>query len=164
MRLPRGFTLIELLVVIVLAGILISLVSISTAPDPRQQLAREAERVGQLLATAADESRIRHVPIVWEADLRGFRFYLEGGGERQLIVGDDLLRERRWEQPLTRLAILEPGRADSTRVLLSAQAPPLRLPLAREWVQAPRRVELTQDNAQVALDLDEFGRGTVVLR
>jgi general secretion pathway protein H len=164
MRPPRGFTLIELLVVIVLAGILISLVSISTAPDPRQQLAREAERVGQLLATAADEARIRQTPIVWEADLRGFRFYVEGGGERQLIVGDDLLRERRWEQPLTRLAIVEPGRADSTRVLLSPDAPPLRLPLAREWVQAPRRLELTQDNAQVALDLDEFGRGTVVLR
>ncbi|MFN9480402.1 MAG: prepilin-type N-terminal cleavage/methylation domain-containing protein, partial [Betaproteobacteria bacterium] len=91
MRRAHGFTLIELLVVIVLAGILISLVSISVAPDPRQQLAREAERVGRLLATAAEESRIRQQPIVWETDLRGYRFYLEGAGERQLIVGDDLL-------------------------------------------------------------------------
>ena len=164
MRRAHGFTLIELLVVIVLAGILISLVSISVAPDPRQQLAREAERVGRLLATAAEESRIRQQPIVWETDLRGYRFDLEGAGERQLIVGDDLLRERRWEQPLTRLALIEPGRDDSTRVLLSADAPPLRLPLAREWVQAPRRVELSQDGAQVALDLDEFGRARGALR
>ncbi len=73
-RSAAGFTLLELMVVIVLAGILVSLVTINIAPDPRQQLQREAQRVGQLMALAADESRITQQPIVWEADLRGYRF------------------------------------------------------------------------------------------
>ncbi len=86
-RCPRraGFTLIEMLVVIVLAGILISIVTISVTPDPRQKLLREAERVGQLMSLAADEARIRQLPIVWEADLRSYRFVAEVGGERRLL-------------------------------------------------------------------------------
>lgn len=65
-RSAAGFTLLELMVVIVLAGILVSLVTINIAPDPRQQLQREAQRVGQLMALAADESRITQQPIVWK--------------------------------------------------------------------------------------------------
>ena len=67
-----------MLVVIVLAGILVSVVTISVTPDPRQKLTREAERVGQLMALAADEARIRQLPIVWEADLRGSNFSESG--------------------------------------------------------------------------------------
>ncbi len=102
-RRVSGFTLLEMLVVIVLAGILVSIVTISVAPDPRQKLTREAERIGQLMSLAADEARIRQLPIVWEADLRGYRFVAEVSGERKLLTGDDLLRERNWETPLTRL-------------------------------------------------------------
>ena len=79
------------MVVIVLAGILVSLVTINIAPDPRQQLQREAQRVGQLMALAADESRITQQPIVWEADLRGYRFVTESAATA-LLTGDDLLR------------------------------------------------------------------------
>jgi type II secretion system protein H len=78
-----------MLVVIVLAGILISIVTINLTPDPRQQLQREAQRVGQLMALAADESRIRQMPIIWEADLRGYRFVSEVAGERKLMTDDD---------------------------------------------------------------------------
>ncbi|HEU0203416.1 MAG TPA: GspH/FimT family pseudopilin [Burkholderiaceae bacterium] len=161
MNRPRGFTLLELLVVIVLAGILLSIVTISVTPDQRQQLAREAQRIGQLLRLAADEARIRQQPIVWEADLRGYRFVTESGGERQLLLGDDLLRERAWERELTRLALFEGGRSQPSQVLLGPGAPPLRLPIAREWVQPRFRLELTNDVAQVAIDFDESGRGTL---
>lgn len=157
----RGFTLLELLVVIVLAGILLSIVTVSVTPDQRQQLAREAQRIGQLLRLAADEARIRQQPIVWEADLRGYRFVTEAGGERQLLVGDDLLRERAWDRELTRLALFEGGRSRPSQVLLGPGAPPLRLPIAREWVQPRFRLELTNDVAQVAIDFDETGRGTL---
>lgn len=158
----RGFTLLELLVVMVLAGILLSIVTISVTPDPRQSLAREGQRIGQLFALAADEARIRQQPIVWEADVNGYRFVTEAGGERQLVTGDDLLRERRWERPLTRLAVIERGAQKPSQVVLGPGAPPLRVPIAREWIQPRLRLELANDLAQVAVEFDETGRGTLV--
>jgi general secretion pathway protein H len=161
-RCESGFTLIEMLVVIVLAGILISIVTISVTPDPRQKLTREAERVGQLMVLAADEARIRQLPIVWEADLRGYRFVAEVGGERQLLAGDDLLRERTWETPLTRLSLQDGAGPQPAQVLLGPGAPPVRMAIAREWIQPYWRLELTNEDASVRIDFDETGRATVV--
>ncbi len=161
---PRGFTLLEMLIVIVLAGILLSIVTISVAPDERQALAREAQRIGQLMAIAADEARIRQQPIVWEADLRGYRFVTEEAGERRLLTGDDLLRERTWERELTRLAVIDRGSAKPVQVLLGPGAPPVRVPIAREWVQPRLRLELTNDVARVAVEIDESGRSHVALQ
>jgi len=53
-RSVRGFTLLEMLVVIVLAGILVSIVTISVTPDPRQKLTREAERIRTFWADHED--------------------------------------------------------------------------------------------------------------
>jgi general secretion pathway protein H len=160
----RGFTLLEMLVVIVLAGILLSIVTVSVTPDDRQALAREAQRIGQLMAIAADESRIRQQTIVWEADLRGYRFVTEVAGERRLLTGDDMLRERTWERELTRLAVFDRGRAKPAQVLLGHGAPPVRVVVAREWVQPRLRVELTNDVARVAMEFDENGRSHVALQ
>ena len=156
-----GFTLLELMVVIVLAGILISIVSINVTPDPQQQLAREGERVGQLLALAADEVRVQQTPIVWEADLRGFRFVTERGGERTLVTGDDLLRARTWQRPLQRLAVVDAGTTQAPQVLLGPGAPAVRRAVVREWIQPRWRLELANDIAQVAVDFDETGHGQV---
>jgi general secretion pathway protein H len=158
----RGFTLLELLVVIVLAGILLSVVTITVTPDDRQLLARDAERVGQLFALAADESRIRQQPMYWEADLNGYRFVTLKGGERQLVRDDDLLRERAWREPLQALALIQGE--DPKQVLLGPGAPPVRLAIGREWIQPPMRLELSTRSAQVAIDFDERGRGTVQSR
>lgn len=157
-----GFTLIEMLVVIVLAGILISVVSISVTPDPRQKLMREAQRISQLMTLAADEARIRQLPIFWEADLRGYRFVAEVGGERQMLTGDDLLRERTWETPLTRLSVQDGAGPQPAQVLLGPGAPPVRMAIAREWVQPRWRLELSNEDSTVRLDFDESGRATVV--
>ena len=156
-----GFTLLELLVVIVLAGILLSIVTVSVTPDERQLLARDAERVGQLFALAADESRIRQQPIFWEADLNGYRFVTLADGERRLIDNDDLLRERNWREPLQSLALLPAGGRQQAQTVLGQGAPPLRVAIAREWIQPPMRLELATAAAQVAIDFDERGRGTV---
>jgi len=161
---PRGFTLLELLVVIVLAGILLSIVTISVTPDDRQQLAREAERVGKLFALAADEARIRQQPIYWEADLNGYRFVTIVAGQRRLIGDDDLLRERAWREPLQSLALVPAGAQQPSQSLLGPGAPPLRVAIAREWIQSPMRLELATASAQVAIDFDERGSGTVHLR
>jgi len=156
-----GFTLLELLVVIVLAGILLSIVTVSVTPDPRQQLAREGQRIGQLMALAADESRIRQQPIVWEADLNGYRFVTEAGGERQLLTGDDLLRERNWDRQLKRLALIDPQLGRPTQIVLGPGAPPIRVQVLREWIQPRYRLEIANDIAEVAVDFDETGRGTL---
>lgn len=163
-RCPRaaGFTLIEMLVVIVLAGILISVVTISVTPDPRQKLMREAQRISQLMTLAADEARIRQLPIFWEADLRGYRFVAVVGGERQLLTGDDLLRERAWETPLTRLSVQDGAGPQPAQVLLGPGAPPVRMAIAREWIQPRWRLELSNEDSTVRLDFDESGRSTVV--
>jgi general secretion pathway protein H len=163
-RRPAGFTLLELLVVMVLAGILLSLVTVSVTPDPRQQLAREGQRVGQLLALAADEARIRQQPITFEADVNGYRFVSEAGGERQLLNGDDLLRERAWDRTLTRIAILDVGGQRPTQIVLGPGAPPIRIPIAREWIQPRFRLEIANDIAEIAVDFDETGRGTLASR
>lgn len=157
-----GFTLLELMIVIVLAGILLAVVSINVTPDPRQQLEREARRIGQLVAIATDESRISNRRLYWEADLRGYRFVADIAGERRLFTADDLLRERAWERPLEKLAVFETGAPRPSQVILADGAAPVRLPIAREWVQPRWRLELVSDAARVALDFDEAGRGHVV--
>src|SRR6202008_200922 len=123
----QGFTLLELMVVMVLAGILLMVVGVTVTPDPRQQLAREGQRIGQLMALAADEARIRQQPIVWEADLNGYRFVSEAGGERQLLTGDDMLRERAWDRTLKRIALLDKQGQQPSQVVLGPGAPPLRV-------------------------------------
>lgn len=156
-----GFTLLELLVVMVLAGILLMIVTVSVTPDPRQQLAREGQRVGQLMALAADEARIRQQAIVWEADLNGYRFVSEAGGERQLITGDDMLRERAWDRTLKRLALSDGRGGQPSQVVLGPGAPPVRIAVAREWIQPRYRLEIENDIAEVAIEFDETGRGTL---
>jgi general secretion pathway protein H len=150
--------LLELLVVLVLIAVLSSMISIGAAPDPRKSLVEQAQRLGLLLTLASDEARIRQQPISWEGDLRGYRFVTEAGGERQLLTGDDLLHERSWQQPLTRLAVMRDGQSQA---LLSLDAPALRLPIAREWVQPRWRIELADGAADVAVEFDENGIGNV---
>ena len=149
------------MVVIVLAGILLSHVSINVTPDPRQQLQREALRVAQLMGLAADEARIRQLPIAWEADLNGYRFVTEVGGERKLVSGDDLLRERLWDKPMTRVAVLDGGGPQPAQVLLGPGAPPVRVAIAREWIQPRWRLELVNEDGTVRVDFDEAGRATL---
>jgi general secretion pathway protein H len=159
----RGFTLLELLVVLVIAGVLLATVSVNAVSDPRQQLERDARRVGLLIGMAADEARIRAERVYWEADLRGYRFYTLRGGERQLLT-DDLLRERQWDRPLTQLAVYEGAAAQPTQLILAVGAPPARLPVAREWIGSAWRLELVNDVGHASVQIDAAGRVQVVLQ
>jgi len=157
----RGFTLLELLVVIVLAGILLAVVTVNTTPDPRQQLEREARRIGQLVGVAADEARISGERVYWEADLRGYRFLAANGDDHRLLT-DDVLRERAWERPLEQLAIFEDDAARPSQIILAAGAPPVRLAIAREWVQPRWRLEMASTAGRVAVEFDPAGHSRVV--
>jgi general secretion pathway protein H len=160
-HLVPGFTLLEMLLVLVIMAVLASIITINAAPDPRQALAREAQRIGQLMALASDEVRLRQQPIVWEADLRGYRFLIGSGSDQRQLDDDDLLRERRWQEPLTRLSVIDPADG-SAQTLLGNDAPPLKVPVAREWVQPRWRLQLATDAASVAVDFDANGHGVVV--
>jgi general secretion pathway protein H len=156
-----GFTLLELLLVIVLLAILTSVVTITTRPDPRQALARQAQRIGLLMGIAADEARMRRTPIAWEADLHGYRFVMGTAEEAVAVSDDDLLRERAWEPPLTRLAVVDLA-SGSARMLVAPDAPPLRVSAGREWVQSPWRLELRNELAAVSVDFDANGHAGIV--
>ncbi len=160
-RTPAGFTLLELLLVIVLLAILTSVVTITSRPDPRQALLQDAKRIGLLMGVAGDESRMRRVPVDWEADLHGYRFTMGSAQDVSTFPNDDLLHERSWATPLTLLAVVDLS-SGITRTLVNADAPPLRVGAAHEWVQSPWRLELHNEQAAVAVEFDANGHANVV--
>jgi type II secretion system protein H len=156
-----GFTLLELMLVLVVIAILAGVITISTRPDPRQALALQARRMGLLMGIASDESRLRRTPIEWEADLHGYRFVAVDADERTSFSADEMLHERTWDPPLTRLSVVDLA-TGTARTLISSEAPPVRVPAAREWVQARWRLEMGNELASVAVEFDANGHAETV--
>ncbi|AOJ55119.1 GspH/FimT family pseudopilin [Burkholderia thailandensis] len=103
-RRARGFTLLEMLVVLVIAGILVSVASLTLRRNPRTDLREEAQRVALLFETAGDEAQVRARPIAWRTTDHGFRFDIRtSDGWRPLR--DDVLRARDWDGGVTGAAI-----------------------------------------------------------
>ncbi len=104
----RGFTLLEMLVVLVIAGLLVSLASLSLTRNPRTDLNEEAQRLALLFESAGDEAQVRARPVSWLPLDGGFRFDVHtSDGWRPLR--DDLLGPRRWEGGVTGVTIEYPG-------------------------------------------------------
>jgi len=94
---PRraGFTLIEILVVIALLGIAAAVVALSVSRSDARVVREETARLGALFRIAQDEARVTGRALVWEADLKGYRFRpLDEAAERDW--NDEILRERTW--------------------------------------------------------------------
>ncbi|WJF90313.1 GspH/FimT family pseudopilin [Paraburkholderia bonniea] len=103
-----GFTLLEMLVVLVIAGLLISLASLTLTRNPRTDLNEEAQRLALLFESAGDEAQVRARPVAWQPVDGGFRFDIRtSDGWRPLR--DDLLGPRRWEGGVTSVSINYPG-------------------------------------------------------
>jgi general secretion pathway protein H len=103
-----GFTLLEMLVVLVIAGLLVSLASLTLTRNPRTDLNEEAQRLALLFESAGDEAQVRARPIAWQPVSGGFRFDIRtDDGWRPLR--DDLLGQRGWEGGVTDVAIDYPG-------------------------------------------------------
>jgi len=137
-----GFTLLELLVVLVIAGILVSLASLSLSRNPRTDLNEEARRLALLFESAGDEAQVRARPIAWQPTDGGFRFDVRTrDGWRPLR--DDLLGPRRWEGGVTGVSISYPGGGDT---------PVSRIVFGTEAIDAPVEVTL----------ISAAGRATIV--
>src|ERR1700751_2873017 len=103
----RGFTLLEMLVVLLIAGILVSLASLSLSRNPRTDLNEEAQRLALLFESAGDEAQVRARPIACLPPEGGFRFDIRtDDGWRPLR--DDLFGSRGWEGGVTGVAISYP--------------------------------------------------------
>ena len=68
-----------------------------------------------------------------------------------------------WETPLTRLAVLDNGGPQPAQVLLGPGTPPVRVAIAREWIQPRWRLELTSEDGSVRVDFDEAGRSLLAV-
>ncbi|MCP3717896.1 GspH/FimT family pseudopilin [Paraburkholderia sp. CNPSo 3281] len=118
-----GFTLLEMLVVLLIAGILISLASLTLTRNPRTDLNEEAQRLALLFESAGDEAQVRARPIAWQPLAGGFRFdvHTEDGWRP---LRDDLLGPRQWEGGVTGVAITYPGGDDTqaNRLIFGTEA------------------------------------------
>ncbi|KVQ98391.1 GspH/FimT family pseudopilin [Burkholderia ubonensis] len=136
----RGFTLLEMLVVLVIAGLLVSLASLSLTRNPHTDLREEAQRLALLFETAGDEAQVRARPIAWQPTARGFRFDMStADGWRTLR--DDLLRPRDWDGGVTGADIDYPG--SDTRVD--------RVVFGTESIDMPVRVTLRSTVGSVTI-------------
>lgn len=151
-RLSRGFTLLELLVVMVIAGITLGAVSFNAMPSDRQVLQNDAQRIALLLQLARDEAIVRNRPIAFEAESDRYRFLMREDKTWQVLLQDDLLREREFKHsPVT--FTMSPS--------LPEQTLPMRIIFGREPVDKPFVFTLTVGEAQVAIRADGIGHFVV---
>lgn len=74
-RRERGFTLLELLVVLVLIGIILSFVTLSTGgTGPRERMRQEAARLEQLTRLLREEAILQTQELALEKTDTGYRF------------------------------------------------------------------------------------------
>jgi len=151
-RLARGFTLLELLVVMVIVGATLGLVSFNAMPDGQQVLQNDAQRIALLLQLARDEAIVRNRPIAFEAEAERYRFLLREGNTWQVLVQDDLLREREFKRHPVIFSI-NPSSPE--------QAAPLRIVFGREPVDKPFVLTLATGDAQAAIRADGIGHFVV---
>ncbi|UCE30241.1 MAG: GspH/FimT family pseudopilin [Burkholderiales bacterium] len=147
-RASGGFTLIEMLVVIVIAGIVISLLTISSGSNPQRELRFEAERLAQLLALAREEAQVRGIAIRFDSTERVYRFLTVQDREWQPMRDDPDLRERAWEEP--------------TRVYVERRDGRDAVEFGRDAVEPPFTVRLARDDAEVVIAAN--GLGAFVVR
>ncbi|TIC79065.1 prepilin-type N-terminal cleavage/methylation domain-containing protein [Crenobacter intestini] len=95
MAASRGFTLIELLVVMLIVGVLATTVTLSLAPDSRQQGQDAAARFARVLEQGVDVAQQgTPMALVWQAN--GYRFTEYGADARWRAPADAFFAEGRW--------------------------------------------------------------------
>lgn len=133
----QGFTLIELLVVMVLIGVLVGLVTVSTAATPSRLFRDDAERVAVILSAAREEAQVRSRPIRVEFDARGYRFLERTPDGWIALIGDELLKPRAWRMPVESVFLQSADGAAAVEFGREAIDRPFRLQIkSRDGFQA----------------------------
>ncbi len=136
----------------VIAGITLGAVSFNAMPSDRQVLQNDAQRIALLLQLARDEAIVRNRPIAFEAESDRYRFLMREDKTWQVLLQDDLLREREFKHsPVT--FTMSPS--------LPEQTLPMRIIFGREPVDKPFVFTLTVGEAQVAIRADGIGHFVV---
>ena len=148
----RGFTLVELMVVLAIIGISLGLVSFNAMPSAAQNLEGEARRIALLLQLARDEAIVRNRLVAFEADGDNYRFLIRNETRWDLVVNDDMLRERPFKGAPVRLSIEPPGVGSGN---------PMRITFGREPVDKPFVLTMAIGEQHVAIRADGIGHFVV---
>ena len=148
----RGFTLVELMVVLAIIGISLGLVSFNAMPSAAQNLEGEARRIALLLQLARDEAIVRNRLVAFEADGDNYRFLVRNETRWDLVVNDDMLRERPFKGAPVRLSIEPPGVGSGN---------PMRITFGREPVDKPFVLTMAIGENHVAIRADGIGHFVV---
>ena len=159
-RPDAGYTLVELLVVLVVLGIMLGMVSLSAAPDPRARLNRDAERLETLFALAAEEAQLRARPIAWRADDKGYAFWMRDGTQWNVMDRDAQFRPRAWDAGPVRLTL---ATNDAPRWSVNAASngaadDGTSLAFPRDGLQASFVLQIEADGNRILLKSDGVGR------
>lgn len=147
-----GFTLLELLVVLVIMGIMLGAVSLTSMQSDKQILSTDAQRLSLLLQLIREEAIVRNRPTAFEANQQGYQF-LELKDSKWMRIEDvDTLRPRNFSFPAVRLDI-----QPNDRVILGQ----LRIVFGREPVSRPFILNMQVGVDQVAIHADGVGHFTV---
>jgi len=93
--LQRGFTLLELMVVLVIIGVLLTFVGLSTGGDSRaEQMQREATRLIALIDMASEQAVLRSEQLAIRFGDEDYEFMLLQSGKWAALQDDGPLRGR----------------------------------------------------------------------
>ena len=92
-RRNAGFTLIEILVVLLLIGILAAGIATRIGPDDRQVARAEAEKLADLLESAAEDAASEDRTLGWSGRDGSYAFWVRGpDGSWNPLDGEDFYR------------------------------------------------------------------------
>lgn len=147
-----GFTLLELLVVLVILGIMLGAVTLTSIQTDKQRLQTDAQRIAILLQLAREEAIVRNHPTAFEATQQGYQFLELIDRKWITIVDVDTLRPREFSFPSIRLDI-EPNEQLSSEKI--------RILFGREPVSKPFILHMQVAENRVAIQADGVGHFTV---
>lgn len=125
---------------VVIIGIVLGVVAVNATPNPRSQLADDAQKLARLIELAQEEAQLTSRPVAWEGDTQGWRFFESTPNGWQPLTRD-VLAPGHWRQPMDQVQIVA-GTA-------AAPGAPQRLVFGREAIGLPWRVALTARGSRV---------------
>ncbi len=94
-RYSKGFTLLEVMAVMVIIGIMLTFVTLSTGGDRRaEEMEREAQRLVALLQLAGEESIMRSEQLALRVNETDYAFLILENGQWTALADDRPLRPR----------------------------------------------------------------------